>query len=62
MAYDLFGAMPLSKPMQGYCQLDPSEQTSVKFESKYKIFIQENEFGNIICEMAAFWPGGDELK
>ena len=31
MACRLFGAKPLSKPMLGYCQLDPIEQTSVKF-------------------------------
>ena len=27
----LFGAKPLPKPMLGSCQLDPKEQTSVKF-------------------------------
>ena len=27
----LFGAKPLSKPMSGYCQLDPKEQISVNF-------------------------------
>ena len=38
MACRLIGAKPLSQPMLGYCQLDPKEQTSVKFLSKYKIF------------------------
>ena len=38
--------------MLAYCQLDPWEQTSVKFESKYKIFIHENAFENVACEMA----------
>ena len=38
MACRLFGAKQLSKPMLGYCQLDPQEQTSVKFESIYKTF------------------------
>ena len=38
MACRLFGAKPLSEPMLGYCQLDPWEQTSVEFRSKYKIF------------------------
>ena len=38
MACHIFGAKPLSKPMLTCCQLDPKEQTSVKFESKYKIF------------------------
>ena len=31
MACRLFGAKPLSKPTLGYCQLNPKEQTSVKF-------------------------------
>ena len=30
MAFRLFGAKPLSKPMLVYCQLDFQEQTSVK--------------------------------
>ena len=30
VACRLFGAKPLSKPMPGYCQLDPYKQTSVK--------------------------------
>ena len=37
MACRLFGAKPLSKPTLGYCQLNPKEQTSVKFSPKYKI-------------------------
>ena len=31
MACRLSGAKPLSSPVLGYCQLDPGEQTSVKF-------------------------------
>ena len=38
MACRLFGTKPLSKPVPGYCQLDPWEQISVKFESKYNTF------------------------
>ena len=38
MACRLFGAKPLPEPMLTFCQLDPLEQTSVKFESKYEIF------------------------
>ena len=38
MACRLFGAKPVPEPMPTYCQLDPQEQTSVKFESKYKTF------------------------
>ena len=39
--------------MLGYCQLAPKEQTLVKFQSKYKIFIHENATENIVCDMAA---------
>ena len=35
MACPLFGTEPLSGPMLGYCQLDPQEQISVKFQSKF---------------------------
>ena len=38
MACRLFGVKPLSKPVLCYCQLDPLEQTSVKFETKYEAF------------------------
>ena len=38
MACRLFGDKPLSKPMLSYCQLDPYEQTSLKFQSKYTHF------------------------
>ena len=54
MACHLLGSKPLSKPMPGYCQLCTQEQTSVKFLSKIKsnIFIQENAFEKVVCEMA----------
>ena len=32
------GAKPLSEPMLEYCQLDPLEQTSMKFQSEFKHF------------------------
>ena len=38
MACHLFGAKALSKLMLGYCQLDPCEYNSVKFQSKYETF------------------------
>ena len=53
MACRLSGAKPLPEPMLTYCQLDPQEQTSVKFESKYKTFIQENPVENIVCRIVA---------
>ena len=38
MAWHLVGVKPLPEPMGTFSQLDPWEQTSVKFESKYKAF------------------------
>ena len=38
MSCRLDGAKPLSKPMLEYCQLDPKEQTSMKFQSEFKHF------------------------
>ena len=38
MACRLFDVEPLSKPMLGYCQLDPSEHTYVTFWSKFETF------------------------
>ena len=38
IACRLFGAKPLPEPMLPYCRLDTREQTSMKFESKYKSF------------------------
>ena len=42
MACCLFSTKPLSKPMLSHCQLDPWEQTSVKFQSKYNTFYSRN--------------------
>ena len=36
MACRLFGTKPLPEPMLTYCQLDPWEQNSLKFELKYE--------------------------
>ena len=52
MVCRLFGAKPLPKPMLTYYQLDSYEQTSVRFKSKHNIFIHENAFENVVCEMA----------
>ena len=38
MAYRLFGAKTLSKPILGDCQLDPYDQTAVEFWLKYETF------------------------
>ena len=53
MACRLDGTKPLSEPMLGCCQFDPSEQMSVKFEIHDDIYIQENRFQNVAWEMAA---------
>ena len=47
--------------MLEYCQLDPKEQTSMKFESKYKAFRSRKFIKNVAREMAAICPVGDEL-
>ena len=39
MAWCLTGAKPLPEPMLAYYHLDPWEQTSVKFQSKYNNFL-----------------------
>ena len=62
MACCLFGTKPLSKPMLGYCRMEPYEQTSVKFWSKYKTL----HSGKCIRKyrLPKWWPscpGGDEL-
>ena len=44
--------MYTNEPKLAYCQLDPKGPTSVKFESKYTIFILKHEFENVICKMS----------
>ena len=58
MVRRLFSAKPLHEPMLTYCQLEPEEQTSMKFELKYKLFIHENTFENAVCEFAAILSRG----
>ena len=59
MACRLFGVKPLSKPMLGYCQLDRQEQTSVKFETEFIIFIQENVFEYVVCQNGGHFVQGE---
>ena len=41
-----------------YCQKDPAEHISVKFESKYKIkFSQETTFQSVVHKMSAILFG-----
>ena len=58
MACCLFGTKPLPEPMLIFRQLDPCEQTSVKFQSKYFFFFHENTYENVVCEMAAILSRG----
>ena len=41
-----------SEPMLEYCSLNPWEQTSVKFWSKFIIYLQENALETVGCKMA----------
>ena len=53
---------PLPKPMLVYCQLDSWEQVSVKFESEFIIFIQENVYENVACQNGGHFVRGGRLK
>ena len=62
MACRLFGAKPLSKPMLGYCQWDPQEQTSIEI----RIEVQTFSFTEMYMKISSakwwpFCPGRDEL-
>ena len=49
----LFGTKSLSEPMLVCCELGHCEHIPVKSPSNTIIFIQENEFENVVCKMAA---------
>ena len=53
MACPLAGAKPLSEPMMEYCQSYPLEQNLVKYNQHSYIFIHENVFEYVVCEMSA---------
>ena len=53
MACRLFGAMPISKPMLDYCQLALRNKFQWHLNQNTKLFIHENAFEYILCEMAA---------
>ena len=53
IAYRLFSAKPLSKPMLAYCWFDPWQQTSVKLRLESIFFFQENTFENIVSKKSA---------
>ena len=58
----IFSTKPLSKPMVGYCQLDPKEWNSVKFWSIYKTFHSWKCIWKYhLWNGSEFGPGRDEL-
>ena len=61
MACCLFGTKPLPQPTLTNCQLEPYEQTSVKFKSKYKTFHSQKLIWNL-KKRQQLCPWGDELK
>ena len=62
MACRLVGAKPLSETMLEYCQLDSWEQSQRNFNWNSNIFIQENAFENVVCEMASICLGLNVLS
>ena len=50
MASHLFSTEPLPEAMLTFCQLDPWRQTSVKIESKYKLYLKENALKFVVCK------------
>ena len=42
-----------------YCQLDPWELVSVKFELEFYPFIQENAFENVVCQKGGHFVQGE---
>ena len=61
MGCHLLVAKPLSTTMLGYCQLDPLEEFSVKFYSKYKTFHSRKCLKIVSAKRWPFCSGGDEL-
>ena len=62
MACGLSGTKLFPDPMLPYCQLDPWEQTSVKFESKWKNFsFMKMPLKLSSAKWLPFCPGGGEL-
>ena len=53
MACHLTASKPLSESMLKYCESKPYEQTSVKYQSKFTHFIQEDIFKYVFWKMAA---------
>ena len=62
MACRLFSAKPLPESMLVYCQLDPWEQVSVKFESEFYPFHSRKCIWKCLPKMAAILSRGRWVK
>ena len=62
MACCLVGAKPLSAPMLEHYQFDPWNKIQLNINQNSYIFIEENIFEQVVCEMGVFCPEGDELS
>ena len=47
--------------MMTICQLKPWEQTSVKLQSKYKLYFHGNAFENVVNKVGPFCSGRNML-
>ena len=53
MAWCLFGTKPLPEPMLTYLSFGPLGTNQWNLNQKTKLFIQENAFEHVFCEMAS---------
>ena len=51
--WGMTGAKPLSGPMLEYCQLDPWNKLQWNVNRNSNIFIHENAFESVVCEMTS---------
>ena len=59
----LFGAKPIPEPMLAYCQLDSSEQISVKLELEFYIFHSRKRIWKChLPDWQPFCSGGNKAK
>ena len=58
MACRLVGVKPLPEPMLTYSGLDSPLGTTIS-EIRINVFIHENAFERVVCDIAAILSGGD---
>ena len=54
-----FCAKPLPEQILDYCPWDSWEHISMKFDSEFYHFIQENAFKNVICQIGGRFVYGE---